>query len=276
MSYLNNTNSTVCGICETMKISSEIIIIMIRIVSSTKKYYFWVIYEWFIINIPLRMALIASGFADFFTIINRYFFITNKTNCITRTSAITTFFIYIIVSIALYVPGMFAFGITSPDVNGMSTWYIEKIGYNTYYITYVLVLFIFDTIAPPIVLSILGFMSLKKFRLALDLKAKVSSQSNSQTRRKQENRFTKLTIILTSACVIYRTIDCLTGVVLRIGNFVFINYSLETMAIIGVSRDISLFIIVAAHTFDNFIIFKMDSNLNLILKKLFRFKHVRN
>ncbi len=238
-------------------------------VTTTKKYYFWVVYEWFIISMPLRIVLLASGFADFYLIVNRYLVISNRTNFITKSSALVIFLAIYIVSIALNLPGMFAIGITPPDEDGMSNWYIRDFGYNMYYIIYILALFIFDTIAPPILLSVYGALSVRKFRQALALKARVSQQTTAAERKQNENRFTILIIILTLICAIYRTLDCLTGIVLRIGNFGIVNNSTEALHVIRICRDISHFLVFAAHAVDGAVIFMMDKNLIAIVKQLF-------
>jgi len=173
------------------------------------------------------------------------------------------------VSIALNFPGMFAIGITPPDEDGMSNWYIKDIGYNMYYIFYILALFIFDTIATPILLAVYGVLSVRKFRQALALKARVSQQSTEAERKQNDNRFTMLIIILTLICAIYRTVDCLTGIILRIGNFGIVKYSSEALHMIQISRDISQFLVFSAHALDGIVIFMMDKNLIAIVKQLF-------
>ncbi len=167
----------------------------------------------FIINIPLRLAFMASAFSELALIINRLSVVGNKKNFFSEMSKPRNLIFCFTIPV---LGGTLSYAaieiIDSPDVKGMYIWSFSEFGKSSFYQYFQILSFFFETILPIFILLTLNLYTYNKFNVYLSNKSALIKKKDKQTNKK----FTKLMIVLVSLSIFVRSIDMISGIFIRL------------------------------------------------------------
>ena len=244
--------------------------------------YWFLIYQYYISGIGIRMALFASLISDIFLILNRYLQMTKRNSPFWKQiSKKLIMFLSLSLPILGVWPGFIAVEIVKQP-NGLYVKKLTNFGLSKAYTYYLVVLFMLETVIPIGTILVLNVLSVVKFRKQTRIHRNLTRQQ--QNDNKVENRYTKLVIILTTICIISRFFDMATGLLYRLQYLDPSMISKGQILLITFSMSLSNLVLFIIHGEDGLIYFKMDRNLwrlslaMLGLKKvnIFIFKSFQN
>lgn len=100
----------------------------------------------------------------------------------------------------------------------------------------------------------------------MEIRREFISESHENLSR-AENRFYRMTLILTIVFVLARTVDMISGILIRLIYFFELEFGF--VSVVNLFRQITILIMLATHAFSAFIYVPRDSNLReLVLKPL--------
>jgi len=181
-------------------------------------------------------------------------------------------FISFFVAFSISLPLYFTADIIKGKTNGTFAKQASEFGssqFLTYYSIFILVL----TVASILVLIFINVVSIYKFKIFLERHAHLT---NNQTQaRKKEIKFTKMTFILTSICVLSRTFDLIAIFLNRPVNLNSAQFSTDYFKLTNLLRDAATLFLYAVHAFDGLFYLKMDTNLWKLIFKILRIDQVK-
>jgi hypothetical protein len=93
---------------------------------------------------------------------------------------------------------------------------------------------------------------------------------NETSTKRAEVVYTKMVFILTTICLVTRSIDALVGILVRLMTLRIIRFSAAVESRILLLYEVSCLMILSAHALDILVYIVMDSNLRRCTKELFR------
>jgi len=214
----------------------------------------------------------ASLISEYFLTLNRFFEIIKKKTCLGTMSKKLILFVSFFVALLISLPLYFTADIVKGKTNGTFVKQASEFGsskFLTYYSIFILVL----TVAAIIILFLINVVSIYKFKLFLERHAHLT---NNQTQaKKREIRFTKMTLILTTICVLSRTFDLIAIFLNRPVNLNSAQYSTDYIKLTSLLRDAATLFIYTVHAFDGLLYLKMDTNLWKLILKILRLDQVK-
>ena len=226
-------------------------------------------YQWRIAIFPTRMFVIysmSSAFANINLIANRYFTAINKNNKYTKMSKKSLISIFFLISFIYYLISSF-FVIEIYQINAnIFSWRLSEFGKKGITKVYFLSIFLSDTIAPCVILSVLTILLIKKFNDIYKTKI-ILIPHQRQFLKKKERMFTKMILITTIIYLINRLIDMIAGVTTRLNAFQVIEPSFKNQTIINFIKTVSLLINFAVSSLNGLIYFQFDSRFREALFK---------
>jgi len=203
--------------------------------------------------------------------LNRFLEIIRKRSFISRMPKTLILSICIFIPFSFAVPLFFSIKIVkSPDTG----YYFRQISdpYSDFVLYYGQFLFLFETIIPIIVLFILSVVSVYKFRVRMQIH---STLSMDQARaKKAEFRFTKMTLTLSTICIISRILDMITSLLFRMTSLNIKLFTTYDSTILHLLKSITDLILCSVKAFDGIIYLKMDKNIWKLILKTFTSKKV--
>jgi len=143
-------------------------------------------------------------------------------------------------------------------------WELNEFGSSIYFKVYVMVVLFMETLAPLTLLTVLNFIAAKKYSSIINSANAGLTTDSVVQRREEENRCTRMILIMTSVCIVTHLLDLFSAIGKRIESLGMYEMSQEMSVLITFFRQVTFLIIFAAHSFDGVFIFGMDSNLTRI------------
>lgn len=135
---------------------------------------------------------------------------------------------------------------------------------------YTLATFVFETIIPVVLMSILSILSIRQFNTFIVQKNALSSKKDKL--KNLENNFYRMTIILTLVFVFTRAADMIVGILIRCQGILVLDFSIEFMSIVNLTRQICYLFMYASNALSPYIYVTSDLNLKRICKKRLNLK----
>ena len=148
-----------------------------------------------------------------------------------------------------------------------------NIGELIYFKIYLLGLFTIESIIPVITLIVLSLVSVREFRKRMNKKREFISESHDNLSIK-ENRFYRMTFILSLVFAFVRIIDMTSGIAFRPIILFKGEISDASIAIINFSRQLAFLLMFASHAFSAFIYVPRDENLRNLICEMLRLNTV--
>ncbi len=232
--------------------------------------YWYLVYQFFINSIGLRLFSAASLFSDIFLMLNRYLEITRKKSCISRMSKTLVLYICICTPLPFAIPGLFLVKIVEgPQKGTFVKKAIDPPATPNLVLYYTELIFLFETVLPVFFLTFLNVVSVSKFRIRMQIHADLTH--NQAQAKKAETRFTKMSFFLSTICIVSRILDMITTIIFRLTGLAPLMFTADYIALIKLLKSVTNFILYSAHALDGLIHLKMDKNIwKLVLKLLGR------
>ncbi len=220
----------------------------------------------FIINLPMRITFFVSAVSELLLIMNRLYVIENKTNFFSKMSKISNLVFCFLVSIPCSLPTWIGLQIREfPGVKNMYMWDLTEFGKSVFFQYYQIAIFFMESVIPVFTLLILNIYTMRMLQNYLNRKAAMTGKKTETERKK---KFTRIMIALVSLSILVRTIDMIAGIFIRLKVISSLKLTPVTSAIIDLGGSLSLLFMMCHHSFECFIYFHMDSNLNEIVAKM--------
>jgi len=229
--------------------------------------YYQKAYGVYVFGIPSRIAFLASSISDLILILNRYFVITEGRVWLLKISKLTNLAICYVFSICIWVPFYSAVCLEVVGSNEEFAFKLTEFGQSTLFKGYAAGLFLLETGLGVCTLGFFNVLSAIRFREKMIRKGHLLS-NRTETKQK-EIMYTKMVFILSTVCFITRLLDAVTTTLVRLILLDVINFSEEAKSQINLYYDISWTLLLAAHSFDNWIYFLMDPNLRRCTRELY-------
>ncbi len=179
----------------------------------TPQSYALVFVSLYIINIPMRVAFLASAFEELALILNRLFVIQKKHNYFSQMSKVQNIIFCFFLPVLDSIPGWIALEIQDfPGSDGMYQWGLTEFGKSTFFQAYYIANFFLETVVPVFVLLPLNIYTVRKLKEHLN-RTKAIKKTKSI---KKNTKFTWLMTVLVSLSVFARSIDMITGIMIRL------------------------------------------------------------
>ena len=238
----------------------------------TNASYFFLIFNFFV-YLPLRIALIASGYSDVLRILNRYLFLKKKKIFLSELSKLKNLGCCLGFGTVLLLPVYFAIKIVKSKSKGKFYWEFNEIGLTKYFTIYLLALLLIEIVIPLVILTILNIRSIRFYQE--DRLVRQRLQIMITEIRKKELRFTRTVLLLNIILIASRGLDMITTLMTRIVVVGEMEISRDSNILLDLSRTISLSILFFVHAFESFIYLKMDKNIKQLVAGFFKCKQVK-
>lgn len=232
--------------------------------------YLYMFLAWYIINIPLRITLFCSLFSDIFLIFNRLVVILqNKKSLIAKLSKKANLVLSCIIPLIFSWPAYFSVRIVKKRSGDFYGWELTEFGSTKFLLSYAVIIFLLESIIPVVVLSVLNLISINKFRETLRKRCQIIRRSRACEKAiSVQGRFCRLTVILTTICVITRTLDMASGILSRLSTFNIVKFSQYSRGMIKVFGSSTFLVLILANSFDGILYYIMDRNMWNFLREL--------
>ena len=229
--------------------------------------YAYLIHQWFVVLINVRIAFMMSSISEIYLILNRYLILKNIKNCFYDVK-LRYYVPFICGTILLFMPAYFAINIV-PDKkthDELYTWNLNDFGNTTIFKLYTIVMLVPEILIPVITLTVMSILTIRAYNKRIENQAEFMTTSI-QHLQKLEKRYTRIAVILTILFVFSRTADAIVAVFMRLYGFFYIEYE-NSASMLNMFRQLTLFMSFCMHAFSNtFIIIPMDKNLIKLIKK---------
>jgi len=221
--------------------------------------YWFLMYQYYIYGIFIRIAFFGSLVLDIYIILYRYLEMTNRNSPFwKKMSKKLIMLLCFLLPILAASPAFLAVEIVKQP-NGLYVKNLTDFGLSKSYTYYLVVLFMLETVIPIGTILVLNVLSVIKFRKQTRIHRNLTRQQ--QNDNKVENHYTTLVIILTNICIISRFFDMASGLLYRLQYLNPSMFSNRQILLITFSRSLSNLILFIIHGEDGLIYLKMDRNL---------------
>ncbi len=233
-----------------------------------------VLYNFLILINLKRISMMAINISEVFLVINRLFLLAKKRNSFIQMNKRLNLFWCLMLSICIYFPFFFTLKIVKSDINrDLFIVAFTEYGLSDILKIYTLLIFLLETIFILLILFVLNFICVNKFRACMLNKDSLIASRNEEN--KTEMRFCRMTIILTTLCILVRLFHFLNTIYPRLS--ALFNGISETESIsIKFFQALTVAILTASVCVEPFVYFRMNKNLATIIKGLFRQKSSTN
>ncbi len=206
----------------------------------------------FLTNAGIRIFLCASVISDILMILNRFWMLKERRNAfLAEISIKLNLTICFGISFITMMPFLLVPRMIESETEDLYYFNFTK---NIYTEVYILGLFLIEAVIPVFIISVLNIYSIVKFRKIVNLR-------NTTETRQIELKYTKLVLILTSICIITRTIDLCAGIFYRSEFFKIYAYSPGDIILINFFREFAFCLLYCSHAFENFFYLFMDRHI---------------
>jgi hypothetical protein len=224
-------------------------------------------YAYFIFAIPFRLALTSSAISDLILILNRYCIVTDRKVFLINISKLANLTFCFAFPLCLYVPYFFMYELQST----YKTEYVLELtgfGKSPGFQIYLVASGLLDIIISVFALGFFNILSVIYFRKQMIRKGHLLK--NRTTTKRAEVTHTKMIFILSTICLITRSIDTSVGILTRLMTLKKFEYSADFESMIKFLYELSSLMIFMAHALDFLVYFVMDRNLRRCVKYLFQ------
>jgi len=228
-------------------------------------------YGYYISQVPLRVALLASLISDVLLILNRFFEIVSfrKKHLIADLSKKCIFIVCLAPPALISVPFYFSVNVVQTgNASDSFVMQLTEIGASQFFYFYNIALFFVETVAPVVALTVLNLISVYKFRKLMANK-KLLTVDRGGTRH-AEIKFTLMVFILTSICILAHVFDLVVVVIHRMWILEPSLSSRKPWELIVFVREYANIFLYVVHALDGLVYLKMDKNLWSLILKMFR------
>ena len=216
-------------------------------------------YKYYVASIGIRISSLASLISDLFLIFNRYFEITRINNYISRLPKLLNLFLCFSIAIMLEFPVFFMLKITKEPVKGSFALELTEFGSSQFFKLYSIGVFLFETIFPTFLLTVLSSVSVYNFKQMMNTYVNMTTD---QTKAKQaQAKFFKMTFILTSICIVSRFLDMAVSIFVRLNLLDSTIFSPSTNVLIVFLKSLTNLNLYAMHALDGIVYLKMESKI---------------
>ncbi len=180
------------------------------------------VYMYFLIAVPLRISFFTSAISDVILILNRYFIITDQKVFLLRISKLTNIAMCFTLPLSLCILYFFSHEIVQVEKNRFVL-RLNEFGESKLYHIYAWAIYILKTFVGVLLLGFLNALSVKKFREKMIRKGHLLK--NETSTKRAEVVYTKMVFILTTICLVTRSIDALVGILVRLMTLRIIRFS---------------------------------------------------
>ncbi len=231
-----------------------------------------VIYQYHINALGLRLLKLSSLLSDLHLIVNRFLEITRKKNCVQKMSKKLVLFVCLFPPAVLTVPAHLAVRIVAGSTNQTYIKELTQFGSSKTLLVYSVLVFLFESVIPCVVMIFLNCVSNYKFR---DLMYRHAHLTKNKTEsKKAEIRFTKMIFILTSICILSTFLDLVTTLLARLIPQDTSLFSPTFVKALAFAKSVTNLLVYSVHALDGIIYLKLDKNLWQLILKIFSLRKV--
>jgi len=214
-----------------------------------------------------RMVMTSSSISDVILILNRFYVIDDKPARLSEISKLTNLSICLGFSVILYLPMYFACELVPIGSDDLFVFKLNYFGQSNIFKVFVVLTFFGQIFLGVFVLGVLQVISVIKFREIMIRKGHLL-QNRTETKR-AERMYTKMVFILTTICLITRSIEAINSVSLNIVTLKIYEITDSTTSYLMLLNDITLLLLFSAHAFDILVYLIMDPNLRMCTREFF-------
>ena len=174
------------------------------------------------------------------------------------------------IAVIFFLPAYFAVKFIKASNRADETkgyWTLTEFGETTVFKCYSLILLVFETIIPLLILIILNVATLYTFnKLMTNKQRRTSQSSDNRNALKANGRFTVLIIALTFICIVTRVFDSSSAIYYRVNLFFDVQLSDLQLALIICLKHIFLFLLFTAHSLDGLMYYIYDKKMSSIFR----------
>jgi len=231
------------------------------------KTYFQHFFGYYFVIIIGRIVTVASSISDVILILNRFYVITEKPVRLLEISKITNLSICLGISFFLYLPLYFTFELVSIGSDGMFVFKLNYFGQSNIFKVYAVLTLFNEIFMSVLVLGFIQVISVFKFREKMIRKSLLLR--NRTEPQRADRMFTKMVFILTTICLVTRSIEAINSVIIRIVMLRIYKMTDSTKYHLMVFNDITFIVLFSAHAFDILVYLIMDPNLRMSTREFF-------
>jgi len=209
----------------------------------------------------------ASSISDVILILNRFYVITEKPARLSEISKLTNLCICLGISFSLYLPTYFAIELVPIDSDDMFVFKLNYFGQSNIFKVFLVLSNFNEIFLGVFVLGFLQVISVFKFREKM--KRKGHLLRNRTEPQRAERMFTKMVFILTTICLVTRSIDAINSVSVRIVALRVYEITDSTKYHLMFLNDITFILLFSEHAFDILVYLIMDPNLRMSTREFF-------
>ena len=249
--YLNNA----CTICDQI----------------TQNKYSTIVYELYMIKIPMRIAIVSSVWSEIYLNYNIYSILSGRKSFLTEIPLKYYLTVIFAGPVIISIPGYFAWSIYPTNSTDIYTFSLNSFGQTQVFSFYYLLLIVIESVIPVCLLFVFSVMSILKFK---QIMKKIIFPINILTRnlhrkKKMQLKFTKMILILTAIVMLAHIADLLSALSYRLLVVGDDAYSPQIYSLVNFGRTLVFFILYLQYSIGIFIYTSNDKNIYLLVRKLF-------
>ena len=229
--------------------------------------YGMIFYQFYIIRILIRSALLASTISELCLTLNRIYSLSNKATCLDRVPV--KCLVPLILASCILLNSISYLSVEIKETNQTGIFYscVTNFGASYFYRMFILLMLIVEVV-PTIMLIVANLVVLVKFRRRMNAKITLNIQS-AELIKKSEIRFTLMILVLTGIYVCVKFFDILSTISFRYVSFFNPDISTVSKALIDLFRQLSYLLVFMQYVLNIFIYVAIDPNLLRIIKSIF-------
>ena len=192
--------------------------------------YWLLFYKLYIVKIPLRIEFMVLSLSEIYLTFNRIYAFSNSKNRLSYIPIKYYMMIIIGFPFSLSIIPYFSLSIKELNQTGVYYWSTTTFGFSKLFLFYTLLVLVFESIIPTILLIAFNIIVLYKYKKRSKFRISLNIQSIENI-KKTDNRFTKMIIIITGVYSVTHFFDMLSAIANRIVIFSNVKYPIQIESI---------------------------------------------